>query len=171
MNIYDRIVKIAIVGIEKRAEETFFLDWNSQFLRAIRDYLSDNHCDSDTFIQADKITTHVIEEVKPSFRIRTESLGRILDRESILIERRVRWFKDEKGNLIHKTGWRLDVKRLTRKVSKFHMYIQSKEEFKKDEGEKIVRDIEKNDWGKLSDEESRHRLAEVGKPRNWKDWE
>ena len=169
LKLFDRVAKTAISATEKRDEETFFLDWNSQFLIAIANYIKANQHDSNTFIQAELITNHVTEEVKPLFRIRTEGLGKILDRESILIERRVRWFKDEKGNPVHKTGWRIDVDRLRRKVSKFQKYIQSEEEFKKDESEQIVRDIQKDDWGKLGDEGRRDRLAEVGKPRNWKD--
>jgi hypothetical protein len=128
LKLYDRVVKTAISATEKRDEETFFKDWNSQFLIAIANYVKDHSHDSDTFIQADLITNHVTEEVKPPFRIRTEGLGKIWDRESTLIERRVRWFKDEKGNPIHKTGWRIDVDRLRRKVSKFQKYIQPKED-------------------------------------------
>jgi len=169
LKLFDKVVKIAITANEKRDEETFFLDWNSQFLIAVANFVSNNY-DSNTFIQADLVANHVIEEVKPPFRIRTEGLGRILDRESILIERRVRWFKDEKGNPIHKTGWRLDVVRLRGKVSKFRKYIQSKEEFKKEEREELIRYIEKSDWGKLGDEEKRERLAEVGRPKDWQDY-
>lgn len=128
LNLFDRVLNIAISATEKRDEETFFLDWNSQFLIAIANYVKDRHHDNEAFIQADLITNHVSEEVKPPFRIRTEGLGKILDRESILIERRVRWFKDEKGNPVHKTGWRIDVDRLRRKVSKFQKYIQPKED-------------------------------------------
>jgi hypothetical protein len=128
LNLFDRVLNIAISATEKREEETFFLDWNSQFLIAIANYVKDRHYDNDAFIQADQITNHVSEEVKPPFRIRTEGLGKILDRESILIERRVRWFKDEKGNPVHKTGWRIDVDRLRKKVSKFQKYIQPKED-------------------------------------------
>ena len=134
LKLFDQILNIAISATEKRDEETFFLDWNSQFLIAIADYVKDHSHDSDTFVQADLITNHVTEEVKPPFRIRTEGLGKILDRESILIERRVRWFKDEKGNPIHKTGWRIDVDRLRRKVSKFQKYIQPKEDLPANQG-------------------------------------
>lgn len=128
LKLYDRVLRIAISATEKRDEETFFLDWNSRFLISIANFVKANHHDSDTFIQADKITAHVTKEVAPPFKIRTESLGKLLDRESVLIERRVRWFKDEAGNQVHKTGWRLDTERLVRKVSKFQKYIQPKED-------------------------------------------
>jgi len=128
LKLYDRVLKIAISATEKRDEETFFLDWNAQFLIAAENFFPFKYFDTDTFIQADLITKHVTEKVKPPFTIRTEGLGKILDRESVLIERRVRWFKDEKGNPVHKTGWRIDVERLRRKVSKFQKYIQPKED-------------------------------------------
>ncbi|NWG03555.1 MAG: hypothetical protein HXY44_11940 [Syntrophaceae bacterium] len=128
LNLYDRVLKVAISATEKRDEETFFLDWNSRFLISVANYVKANQHDSNTFIQADLITNHVSDEVKPPFRIRTETIGKLLDRESILIERRVRWFKDKDGSQVHKTGWRLDVERLKKKVSKFQKYIQPKED-------------------------------------------
>lgn len=128
LRLFDRVLKTAISATEKRDEETFFLDWNSQFLIATENFFPPNYIDSDTFIQADLITNHVTEQVKPPFKIRTEGLGKLLDRESLLIERRVRWFKDKEGNQVHKTGWRLDVKRLRRKVSKFQKYIQPQQD-------------------------------------------
>jgi len=128
LKLFDQILNIAISATEKRDEETFFLDWNSQFLIAIANYVKDHNHDSDTFIQADLITNHVSDEVKPPFRIRTETIGKLLDRESILIERRVRWFKDKDGNQVHKTGWRLEVERLRKKVLKFQKYIEPKED-------------------------------------------
>lgn len=128
LKLFDRVLKTAISATEKRDEETFFLDWNSQFLIATENFFPPNYIDSDIFIQADLITNHVPEQVKPPFKIRTEGLGKLLDRESFLIERRVRWFKDKEGNQVHKTGWRLDVKRLRRKVSKFQKYIQPQED-------------------------------------------
>ena len=128
LKLFERVAQIAISAIEKRDEETFFLDWNAQFLIAAESFFPPTHSDKDAFIQADLLTKHVIEKVKPPFALRTEGLGKILDRESILIERRVRWFKDEKGNPVHKTGWRIDIDRLRRRVSKFKKYIQPKEE-------------------------------------------
>ena len=128
LKLYDRVVKTAISATEKRDEETFFKDWNAQFIMAAESFFPPKYEDSETFIQADLITKHVIEQVNPSFPLRTEGLGRILDRESILIERRVRWFKDEKGNSIHKTGWRIDFKRLRGKISKFRKYIEPEED-------------------------------------------
>ncbi len=35
LKLFDQILNIAISATEKRDEETFFLDWNSQFLIAI----------------------------------------------------------------------------------------------------------------------------------------
>jgi hypothetical protein len=128
LKLYDRVVKTAISATEKRDEEIFFKDWNAQFIMAAESFFPPKYSDSDTFIQADLITKHVIEKVNPPFPLRTEGLGRILDRESILIERRVRWFKDEKGNPVHKTGWRIDFERLRRKISKFQKYIEPKED-------------------------------------------
>jgi len=128
LKLFDRVLKTAISSTEKRDEETFFLDWNSQFLIAVANFARIKNFDSNTFYRADEITTRVTEEVDPPFRIRTEGLGRTLDRESILIERRVRWFKDKEGNQVHKTGWRLDVERLRTKVSKFQKYIQPQED-------------------------------------------
>jgi len=128
LKLYDRVVKTAISSTEKRDEETFFKDWNAQFIMAAESFFPPKYSDSDTFIQADLIAKHAIEKVNPPFTLRTEGLGRILDRESILIERRVMWFKDEKGNPVHKTGWRIDVERLRRKISKFQKYIEPEED-------------------------------------------
>ena len=132
--LFDRVFKIAISATEKRDEETFFLDWNSQFLIAVANLAHVRNFDSNTFYRADEITAHVTEEVTPPFKLRTEGLGRLLDRESILIERKVRWFRDDKGNQIHRTGWLIDVDRLRRKVSKFQKYIQPKEDAPANQG-------------------------------------
>lgn len=167
MIIYDRVLKIAIAGIGKRDEETYFLDWNAQFLIAVQDFISETTPDIDSFIQADQITNHVIEKVNPPFRIRTETIGKLLDRESILIERRVRWFKDDAGKQVHKTGWRIDVARLNRRVSKYKKFLQTEEELKKEEKERLDRDIEKQGWGKLPEDERLRSLGEIVVPKKW----
>lgn len=128
LKLSDRVLKIAISATEKRDDETFFLDWNSQFLISVANLARIRNFDSNAFYRGDEITAHVTEEVSLPFKLRTGGLGRVLDRESILIERKVKWFRDDKGNQIHKTGWRIDVDRLRRKVSKFHKYIQPRED-------------------------------------------
>ena len=162
LRLFDRVAKTAISATGKRDEETFFLDWNSQFLIAAADFIlnPDKPFNSKTFIQADQITNHVIEKVKPPFRIRTEGLGRILDRESILIERKVKWFKDEKGNEIHKTGWSIDIDRLKKKVSKYTKFLQTKEEFQEEEKNELAEAFKTDTWANLTEEERWRQLAE-----------
>lgn len=128
LDLFNRVKKIAIANAEKRDEDSFFLDWDTKFLIAAVNYFSTHPYDGSSYVQADQLTQYVIDEVKPPFPFRTEGLGKILDRESLLRKRRVRWFKDEKGNSIHRTGWIIDVDRLKNRVRKYHKYIQPDEE-------------------------------------------
>ena len=154
LKLFDRLVKIAIATTEKREEDSFFLDWDIKYLIAVHNFFSTNPYDSFSYVQADKITKHVIEEINLPFPLRTETLGKLLDRESILISRKLCWYKvelksmqvDRKGNSvhkedrekpvreektvqsIHKTGWRIDVGKLKKRIAKFEKYVQPSED-------------------------------------------
>ncbi len=127
LHLSDRVKEIAIAHSEKKAEESFFLDWDTKYLLAVEKFFSMQPYDG-RYIQADKILEYVVEEVKPPFPLRTERLSRVLDRESIIIHpRKVCWFKDE-GKLVHRTGWRINLSTLKKRVAKFKKYIESYEE-------------------------------------------
>ena len=126
------MTKIALAYVEKRHEDSFFLDWTVRVLISVSNYIRINSYDSTTFIQADKLTSHVIKEVKPSFPVRTETISRILDKESLMTERKLLWFRDEKGNPLHRTGWQIKVKRLRNRVANYQKYMEVHDEITTD---------------------------------------
>lgn len=133
LKLFDCLSKIAMAYVEKRKEHLFFDDWTSKVLVSVYNFILANSYDSNTLIQADKITRHVVEELHPAFRLRTEGLGRILDKESLLIERKLMWFKDGRGNPVHRTGWRIDVVRLKKRMEKFKKYMPPPEDPQSDD--------------------------------------
>lgn len=166
-NMYNHILKIAIATIEKRNKNLLLADWDEKFLLSLSRYVSAIEYDGTDYLVAEDVAKFVIDDVKPPFNMRTESLGRKLDNAS-LIERRPIYIRDGKGNLVHKTGWIIDVKRLNQRVAKYKRILPSVEEFEKEEKDKIVKDPKEDAWENLTEEERRRRLAEVGKP-DWAD--
>ena len=144
LKVFDRLTKIALAYVDKRQEDSFFLDWTVRVLISVSNYIRINSYDSTSFIQADKLTSHVIKDVKPSFPVRTETISRILDKESLMTERKLIWFRDAKGNRLHRTGWQINVERLNRRVSKFQKYMEAQDE--------ITTDIHAEDTKERSEE-------------------
>jgi hypothetical protein len=132
LKVFDRLTKIALAYVEKRHEDSFFLDWTVRVLISVANYVETNSYDGSTFIQADKLTSHVIKDIKPSFPVRTETISRLLDKESLMTERKLLWFRDEKGNPLHRTGWQINVKRLKNRVAKFQKYMEVHDEITTD---------------------------------------
>jgi hypothetical protein len=150
--IHDRLFAIAKMDIERRSEDSFFLDWDTKYLFSILNYLEAHYVDSETFIVAEDLRNHVANELKPKFNLRTERLGRILQSYSLLLERKVRWIKTKRGADVQKTCYRINRAKLSKELKKYDRYIKPKEN-PPDSTEEA-----------LTDEEV---LIEVGRPTNW----
>lgn len=167
MKIYDRILNIAIATTEKRQEDAFFLDWDVKFFLSLANFVSTRNYDGTYYLVAEEVAQYVINDVKPSFRMRTEGLGRKLDNASLL-KRWPIYVRDKEGKLVHKTGWMINVTRLNHRVAKYRKIFPAVEEPEKEEKEKPTEVFEEDAWENLSEEERRKRLAEVGRPTNWR---
>ena len=166
-NIYDMVVKIAIATIKKREGDALLLDWDVKFMLSLFNYLLAREYDGTSFIVAEEVFNHVINEVKPFFRMRTEDLGRKLDKES-LIKRKLIYVRDKEGNLVHKTGWQINIDRLDRRVSKYKKFLQTKEEFEMEEREQMIKDLDKTPQRTLTEGGiSKIHFGGIGKPSNW----
>ena len=144
LKLFDQLLQSALATTARREEDAFFLDWDTKFLISIANFISKKRYDSGSFIPADKLTDYVVEQVQPFFKLRTESLSRKLDKESLLLERKLMRFPVQKepsgqrekkqplsggeDNLQHKTGWRIDVQRLNKRIAKFRKYMDSVEQ-------------------------------------------
>jgi hypothetical protein len=166
-NMYNHILKVAIAGIEKRNKNLLLSDWDEKFFYSLSKYVSAIEYDGTSYLVAEDVARFVIDDVKPTFNMRTESLGRKLDNAS-LIERKPIYIRDEKGNLVHKTGWLIHVERLNRRVEKYKRILPSVEAFEKEERDKIVNDLNEHTWENLTEEDRRKAFAEVGRPTNWR---
>lgn len=164
--LYDHILKIAITITEKRQEEAFFLDWDTRFLLSLADYLSIINYDGTYLLAADEVAQYVMDKVKLTFPMRTESFGRKWDKES-LIKRGEIFLRDENGNVVHKRAWVINVKRLNRRVEKYSRFLPTREQFERQENERMLKDLQKNSWENLSEDEKRKTIAEIGKPKGW----
>jgi hypothetical protein len=166
--LFDRMVKIAIAMTEKRHEDEFSLDWDIQFLISLANYVSTHDYDGTYYLAADEVAQHVKDEVKPPFNMRTESLGRKLDKWS-LIKRGWIYVRDKDGKPAHKRAWLIDVKRLNRLVAPYQRFLPTREELEKQEQERLIRDLEGNQGVDLSEREKPHGWDEIGKPSDWED--
>jgi len=169
LRLFERVTKIATTITEKRVKESAFNDWDSRLLLSVEKFFNLTGFTSDDFIQADKLTKHVVDELRPSFNFRTESLRRKLDKESLVIDWKLIYFRENDGTQVHRMGWRVDIERLKRRVSKYGKFMQTIEEFDNEEKEKMMRDLDKGQWENLTDGERWKKLAQVGWPKNWKD--
>jgi len=169
--LYDTMLKIAIAMTEKLQEDASSLDWDIQFLLSLYNYVCLKNYDGSYYLPADEVAGWVRDEVKPPFPMRTESFGRKWDKES-LITRGYISGRDENKKLVHKRAWKIDVKRLERRVEKYRRFLPTPEELEQleqEERERMVKDLEKDAWGNLSEEERRKALGEIGKPNDWDD--
>lgn len=144
--IHDRLLAIAKMDIERRSEESFFMDWDTKHLFSIFNYLESHNFDSETFIVAEDLRNHVANELKPKFNLRTERLGRILQSNSLLLKRKVKWIKTRDGHDVQKTCYQIDKFKLSKLIRKFDRYVEVRE------SSPII---------------TREDLAEVGRPTNW----
>jgi hypothetical protein len=164
--LYDHMLKIAIAITEKRHEDESSLDIDIRFLLSLAKYVSSKNYDGSYFLPADEVAQFVNDDVKPHFKMRTESFGRKWDKES-LITRGYTSVRDENGMLHHKRAWLIDVKRLNRRVEKYSRFLPTPEQLERQETEGMLKDLQKNSWENLSEDEKRKTIAGIGKPKDW----
>jgi len=164
--LYDHMLKIAIAITQNRHEDESSLDIDIRFLLSLAKYVSSKNYDGSYFLPADEVAKHVTDEVKPTFPIRTESFGRKWDKES-LVKRGYTSVRDENGKLVHKRAWLINVNRLSRRVAKYSRFLPTPEQLERQESERMLRDLDKNSWENLSEDEKRKTIAGIGKPKGW----
>ncbi len=125
--LYDHMLKIVIAITQKRHEDESSLDVDVRFLLSLAKYVSSKNHNGSYFLPADEVAQFVNDDVKPHFKMRTESFGRKWDKES-LITRGYTYARDDTGKLVHKRGWLIDVKRLTHRVAKYSRFLPTAEQ-------------------------------------------
>jgi hypothetical protein len=126
LGIHEKLMRIARSDLKKRREDSLFR-WDTKWQLAVHDYMQDNNLTEEDFIVAEDLSNYAVEKIKPKYKFRTESLGRILESQHLLLERRIRWIKTEGGNEVQRTCYRIDRDKLSKIIKKFNRFIEPKE--------------------------------------------
>lgn len=124
--------------------EILNLDWDTQVVIAIFNYLRSIKYYYSYGVAADELTSFVSEHVLSKYKIRPETVGRILNKKSLLMGKPTRhWDKDKDGNCHQKTYYVIDPDAISKFMKPYEQYIECIPEDSEDRA-RVMSDISRD---------------------------